>query len=213
RRLVAARRLDETIFGDVDISGNRRGKHLIPRADEDRDDQPRLRRFDRGSDRVGIARISNRGRRRRQARRLGEQGTKALMPGNLHLRQFDARTAHFFARRANESFARDDDMAMLIRALAIENHIAFFGMFLGHGQSRGDRVADIHRCRKPQVLTEIDRPRPWQLRAEHAGNEAGPQHAMGDDAMEHIGLRIGRIHMRRIDVAGYDGEEVDVFKP
>ena len=54
-------------------------------------------------------------------------------------------------------------------------------------------------------------PGPGSFVPSTARNQAGAQHAVRDHFVEHIGRRVGRIHVSRIYVPRNDREEVDVL--
>jgi len=59
---------------------------------------------------------------------------------------------------------------------------------------------------EPETLRQIDRARARKFRAEDGGDQAAAPHAVRDNAMEQIRLRVDGIKVRRIDVAGDNGE-------
>ncbi len=77
----------------------------------------------------------------------------------------------------------------------------------GHHDPGAHRVADAHRGAEFQVLADIDAAGPRQARAEHGGDEARRQHAMGDAALEHGALGEFMVHMDRVAVARDAGKE------
>ena len=54
-------------------------------------------------------------------------------------------------------------------------------------------------------------PGPGNFVPEHRRDQPSLQEALGNDFVEQIGIRVGRVEVRRIDVAGNDGEEFDVL--
>ncbi len=120
------------------------------------------------------------------------------------------RTDHLLGRRHHFRRAGDHGFAALVLQEAVEDAGAMLGALFAQRHARRDHVADAHGAAEPQVLAEIDGAWPRQLRAEHGGDERPTPHAMRDDAVEEIGLRVGRVEMRRVHVARNDGEQFDV---
>ncbi len=86
------------------------------------------------------------------------------------------------------------------------------GELLLAGECQRQRVADAQRTLEVQRLADVDGAGAGKLGAEHGGDQGAPPHAMGDDLVEHRGAGVFRIDQRRIDVAGDDGEHLDVFR-
>jgi hypothetical protein len=82
-------------------------------------------------------------------------------------------------------------------------------LFAGNGD--GQRVADPHRQREVQRLVDVHRARAGELGAQHVGDQRAAPHAVGDDLAQHRRMRVLRIDMRRVDVAGHDGVHLDVL--
>ena len=73
-----------------------------------------------------------------------------------------------------------------------------------------DHVVGMHGRRELQVLADIDRAGARQPVAQQIGDQAGGQHAVGDDAPHVGGLGEFLVEMGRVGVAGDGGEELDV---
>ena len=67
-------------------------------------------------------------------------------------------------------------------------------------------VADADRRGELERLVEVDAARPGQLGAQHGGDQACRQHAVGDASAEAGRLGVGVVHVHGIDVAGQAGE-------
>ncbi len=80
----------------------------------------------------------------------------------------------------------------------------------GQRHGRGDLVADADGGEEAQVLAEVDRAGTGQRGPEQRRNEPAAPHAVGDDAVEQLGLGVGHVEMGRDHVAGHDREQVDV---
>ncbi len=204
------RRLDQPERGDIRAAIL---CHLVQprrRADQHRDDQPGLCRGDGPEQREGIDRMDHRRHQRRTAGGARDQLMDRPMMAQSHIGQRDPRPADFLGRRPREGGAGDHRLAMLVGADGIEHHVAFFRLFLAHRQRHRDGVADADRMEKTQILAEIDRARAGQHGSQHIGDQPRPPHPMDDDVMKHVGLGIAGIHMRRVHIAGGDGEQVDI---
>src|SRR5208337_4089371 len=102
-------------------------------------------------------------------------------------------------------------LAPLVDAAAIENDVVLVLALLGHGDSRGDRSAVAHRATEAQALPHVDGPWPGQLGAQDSGDQSARDHSVRNDIARRRGRRIRRIQMRRIDIAGYEREQLDVL--
>ena len=79
----------------------------------------------------------------------------------------DFGTPYLLLRRDHFGGARNDDFAILVHALGVEDHLALFGILLSGRHLNGDRVANLHGPPEAQVLAEVDRARSRKIRAEH----------------------------------------------
>src|SRR5262245_9096051 len=183
------------------------------RADEDRHDDAV---FDCGrhcGERTGVARTEDRCRDGRKLARLDPAHDLAephILVVEMHRGKVDLGTSHLFARGNHFGRARNDDFAILVRALGSEYHLAF-GVLLLCRDFDGDRVADLYRTTEAQLLAKVDRTGPREGRPEDRGDERATPHAVSDYLAETAARCIFRIDMRWIDVARHNCEQRDVL--
>ena len=96
RRCDAMGDVDQAERRDIDLGGLRRLEDLTLRPDQDRGDQARMRRFDRGAQRIGVARMSDGRRQGLVSDGRGKESAEPLMTAEPHLRQLDARATDLF---------------------------------------------------------------------------------------------------------------------
>ena len=201
----AAQEVDPVLPGDF--------AHLFLRADEDRAQEARFRGGDRALQRLRMDRLREHRRGGGQPGRAREEllvARPAIRDGDLG--QFHALALYFLGGRQNFRLAGDHLQSILVGALAVEDDVLVVVEFLLARDLDGDGVADLYRAREAQRLADVDRARPGKLGAEHRGDERAAPHAVRDDLVEHGGVRVLGIHMRRVDVARHDGEELDVLR-
>ena len=72
------------------------------------------------------------------------------------------------------------------------------------------RGADLHRRGEAQRLAHVERARPGQAGAEHGGDQAGGEHAVGDALAEDRGFRGLGVDVHRVGVHADRGVHQDV---
>jgi hypothetical protein len=102
-------------------------------------------------------------------------------------------------------------LSVLVGAQAIEDHVMVARELLFAGDGDGQRVADPHRLREVQRLILVHRARAGKLGSQHVRDQGAAPHAVGDHLAQHRRMRVLRIDVRRVDVAGHDGVHLDVF--
>jgi hypothetical protein len=135
---------------------------------------------------------------------LGKQFPESSVPVEPYLWQFHPWPSHLLGWRLHLGGAGDDFVAELVDAPAIEDDSLLLQSFSPGRHRCGDRVTNADRCPEVRVLPYIDRPRTWQLGAEYGGDQRAGPHAMDDDLVKEVCLRIGWVEMRRVHMAGYN---------
>lgn len=169
--------------------------------------------LDRRQHRLGRAGMDDRGAEGRQLACLPDEALVAIAALQRDLGQPGARPFHRLRRRHHRRGAVEHDLAALVGAARVEQHDPPLRPLLARRDRDGDRVARRDRLQEPQLLAEIDRAGARQPGAEHGRDQRRGPHAMGDDMAELVGRGEGGVEMRRVDVAGDGGEEVDVVAP
>jgi predicted SnoaL-like aldol condensation-catalyzing enzyme len=104
-----------------------------------------------------------------------------------------------------------EDFLALDHAGAIEFHAAFADIDVGHGHRGHHGVIRAHRGEEFQRLAHVDGAVARQLLANHCGDQAGGEHAVGDAATKHGVLGVFLIQMHGVVVGGHGGEHFDVL--
>src|SRR6185436_17438686 len=106
--------------------------------------------------------------------------------------------SNLFLRRDHFGCTRHDDLAILVDALGLEQHLAFGRILFLRRDLDGNGVADLDRTAETQVLAEIDRPGPRKVGSEYRRDESATPHAVADDLPEAAVRRVFRVDMCRI---------------
>jgi len=148
-------------------------------------------------------------------RELGGELDEVAIPSAMvvyeHVGEWRSWPPHLFSWGDDLGGAGDHPLAVLIDALAGEGDAMFAVVFASRGYRHGDRVAESDGVPEVERLAEIDRAGARQLRAEQCGDERATSHAVRDDLLKQVAAGIGVIHMRWIDVAGHDREQLNVL--
>ena len=85
-------------------------------------------------------------------------------------------------------------------AFGLQGHAALLAIDGGDRDPGAHRIADTHGRTEFQILADIDTAWARQLGAEHGGNEARRQHAMGNAPLEHGVPGVVVVEMDRVDI-------------
>ncbi len=210
RGSAAVRCINQAERGNV--RPRRRGDllHARRRPDQDRHDQPCPCCVQGGQQRGGIDRMYHRCRHRGATSGAGQDGGRAIVTANPHIRQRDTLAPNLHVWRPREGGPGDHGFAVLVGTHAVKRYVTFFRLLLSHRHCRSDGVANRNWTAEAQILAEIDRSRTRQLGAEHGGDQPRPPHALDNDMVEHVRFGVDGIDMRGVHVACDDREQVDV---
>ena len=149
---------------------------------------------------------------RRQALGAGNEG---LQPGVLvrdhDVGQLGTLGPQFLLGGEDFGSARNHLQSILIGAVAIEQNVVVVREHLFDRDRDGNGVADGDRFDKTDRLVDQDGAWAGKLRAQRGRDQRGAPHAVGNDFPEHAAVGKIPINDCRIDIAGHDGEELDVF--